>query len=540
MKFLLAILFIATLLRFYQLGSLPPSLTWDEVAWGYNAYSLGIDGKDEFGRFLPVDYLESFGDFKPPVYAYLDVLPLKLFGLNEFAVRFPSALFGVLTVLVTYFLTRSIFYQSKQKEAYALLTSFLLAISPWHVMLSRAAFEANIATFFLVTGVWLFLVAVQKKPWVLIFSAVSFILSIYTFNTARVVAPLLVILLTIGFHKQLFAMKKQVVAAALLGVLLLLPTLPFLVSPQASLRFKEVNIFSNIEIIERTNQEMANDNNAWWSSILHNRRLAYGVEFFNHYFDNLSPRFLFITGDGNPKFSTQSVGQLYLFELPFLIAGVLFLFRKREKNWWLIPAWLLLAIIPAATARETPHALRTETVLPMFQVLVSYGVVQLYLLSKSLRPQIIKRALILCSVLVVVYSVFYFIEDYLFHYAKQYSREWQYGYKNAVSYINEVEDRYDAIYLTKELGRPYAYLLFYKQLPPETLRTDATMVREAAGFVTVQRVGKYYFERQLLKKDKKQNILFIDSPFDIPKNAKIQKTFYYLDGETAMVGYTLD
>src|SRR3989339_1391649 len=88
------IIALSIFLRFWQLGQNPPSLTWDEAAWGYNAYSLGIDGRDEFGRFLPIDYLESFGDFKPPVYAYLDIIPVKIFGLNEFAVRFASAFFG--------------------------------------------------------------------------------------------------------------------------------------------------------------------------------------------------------------------------------------------------------------------------------------------------------------------------------------------------------------------------------------------------------------------------------------------------------------
>src|SRR4029079_11354687 len=88
-----AIVFLGGILRFYNLSINPPSLTWDEAAWGYNAYSIGIDGKDEFGKFLPLQYIESFGDFKPPVYAYLAVLPVKLFGLNEFSTRFPSALF---------------------------------------------------------------------------------------------------------------------------------------------------------------------------------------------------------------------------------------------------------------------------------------------------------------------------------------------------------------------------------------------------------------------------------------------------------------
>src|SRR5947209_13763664 len=106
---LLSIIIVAIFFRFFHLATNPPSLTWDETAWGYNAYALGIDGRDEFGRFLPVDYLESFGDFKPPMYAYLDILPVKIFGLNEFATRFPSALFGVLTIFITYFLVKRLF-----------------------------------------------------------------------------------------------------------------------------------------------------------------------------------------------------------------------------------------------------------------------------------------------------------------------------------------------------------------------------------------------------------------------------------------------
>src|SRR5258706_15094965 len=103
---LLLIIAIAIFLRFFQLNVNPPFLTWDEAAWGYNAYTIGIDGKDEFGRFLPHDYLESFGDFKPPMYAYLDIIPVKIFGLTPFATRFPSAFLGSLTVLIAYFLVK--------------------------------------------------------------------------------------------------------------------------------------------------------------------------------------------------------------------------------------------------------------------------------------------------------------------------------------------------------------------------------------------------------------------------------------------------
>ena len=240
---LIFILLVALVLRFYQLGTNPPSLTWDEVAWGYNAYSLGLDGRDEFGAILPYSYLESFGDFKPPLYAYLGIIPVALFGLNEFATRFPSAFFGVLSVLVAYLLTKIIFHKSQYSNYYAWTTAALLAISPWHIMLSRAAFEANVASFLLISGVWLFLEAVQGRKWLLVLSAVCFVASMYTFNSARIVAPILVIGLSIVYFKKLFIYKKILSSAIVVGLLLFLPLVPFLVSPQASLRYKEVNIF---------------------------------------------------------------------------------------------------------------------------------------------------------------------------------------------------------------------------------------------------------------------------------------------------------
>ncbi len=468
---LLLIILLAAFFRFWQLGVNPPSLTWDEAAWGYNAYSLGIDGRDEFGRFFPLNYLESFGDFKPPMYAYLDIIPVKLFGLNEFAARFPSALFGILTVLVTYFFTKRIFYKSKLSQIYALLASGMLAISPWHIMLSRAAFEANVASFFLVLGVWLFLAGIQNKKWYIILSAVSFALSLYTFNTARIVAPLLVLILAICFWKTLFQRKKQVIFAVIIGILLVLPTLKFLFSPQAGLRFQEVNIFSDIDVIKTANQEIANDNNAWWSKIIHNRRLLYGIDFVHHYFDNLNPSFLFIKGDGNPKFSTQDTGEMYLWDLPFFIAGIIFIFRKREGNWWIVPLWLVLGIIPAATARETPHALRIEATLPAFQIITAFGLVQLLVWIKGFK---IKKYLSLFVIgligILLFFNIIYFYHGYMAHYATEFSGEWQYGYKDSINYVLSVQDNYDYIQITTSLGRPYVYYLFYTKTDPRVYR----------------------------------------------------------------------
>jgi 4-amino-4-deoxy-L-arabinose transferase-like glycosyltransferase len=574
---LLFIITLAAFLRFYQLGENPPSLTWDEAAWGYNAYSLGIDGKDEFGRFLPLDYLESFGDFKPPMYVYLDILPIKLLGLNEFATRFPSALFGTLTVLLTYFLVLRIFNHKSSiinhhSEKIALFSSLFLAISPWHIMLSRAAFEANVAAFFIVLGVFLFLAGVNHikrlqfenittkqisrvlsagifNPYVfvlILFSAVSFILSAYTFNTARVVSPLLVLVLLFSFRKDLLSFKKELAAVFLIGLVLSFPLMRFLTTPQAKLRFHEVNIFSNIAIVERTNQEIRNDNNALWSRLIHNRRFAYGVEYLKHYLDNLSPSFLFIKGDGNPKFSTQDVGELYLWDLPFFILGILLLIRQKVGHWWVIPLWLLLGIMPAGVARETPHALRIESSLPMFQIIVAYGFVCFLTWVKGLNlrfatydPRKISYALIIASCFFLFLNFVYFYHGYFSHYARIYSGEWQYGYKEAISYVSAIEKSYDKIVFTTDLGRPYIYFLFYKKYPPQKFRKEADITREVFGFVHINSFDKYVFAKDLSQYYGKGNNLYIDTPGKIPGSAKVQKVFYLLNQKESLIAYTL-
>lgn len=526
---------IAGFLRFNQLGVNPPSLTWDEAAWGYNAYSLGIDGRDEFGRFLPHDYLESFGDFKPPAYAYLSIIPVKIFGLNEFAVRFPSAFIGVLTVLLTYFLAKRIFQNSLHKEHYAILSSFILAISPWHIMLSRAAFEANIAAFFIILGVWSFIAGVQDKKWFLLISAFAFVISMYTFNTARIVSPLLVLILTISFRKELFSIRRQAVVSAVLGLILLFPILGFLLSPQVKVRFKEVNIFSDITVLERSNQEIKNDNYSFLSKIVHNRRIVYAQEFLKHYFDNLNPKFLFISGDENPKFSTQATGQMYLWELPFFIAGFLFMFRKREKNWWIIPVWLLIGIIPAAIARETPHALRIESTLPTFQVVIAYGLFQLSRMVKK------NKFLIFTPLCLLLFLNFvYFHHDYYTHYGNRFSGVWQYGYKESIEYVKSVQNNYDYIYVNNVLGRPYIYYLFYNQTNPDYFRKNSDVKKDIYGFVEVKQFGKYIFTRENYHlPDKTKRILYINSYKEVPEKAKVLKTFYLLNGDPVLVAYTL-
>src|SRR3989344_8901900 len=138
---IISIIAVAILLRFINLASIPVGFNDDEAAFGYNAYSILKIGMDEWGRFLPFPAFESFGDWKLVVYLYLVAASQLIFGLSEFSTRFPSALFGVMSVIITYFLAKELFKDlnwkfkigNSLKLDIPTVAMLLLAISPWHI-----------------------------------------------------------------------------------------------------------------------------------------------------------------------------------------------------------------------------------------------------------------------------------------------------------------------------------------------------------------------------------------------------------------------
>ena len=219
-KRLILIVFLGFVLRFLGLGSNPPGLYWDEVSLGYNAYSILKTGSDEHNRFLPIDTFKAFGDYKPPGYIYATVPSIALFGLNNFAVRFPSALAGTLLVLTTYFLVIELFDNRKT----ASLASLLVAISPWSIQLSRVAFESNLAVLFNTLAI-LFFLRSRRHPWSLLLATGCWLLAFYTFNANRVLGAMLAILLGLVFWRHLWEQKKIAFVTICIGITLIMPVI---------------------------------------------------------------------------------------------------------------------------------------------------------------------------------------------------------------------------------------------------------------------------------------------------------------------------
>lgn len=154
--FLAGVLAVAAFLRLWHLGSVPPSLTPDEAALGYNAYSILHTARDEYGKFLPVIF-KSFGDYKPGLYVYLTAPSVAALGLNEFSTRLPSALAGILSVYLIYFVIRELF------PSLEIVAAFVAATNPYLIYFSRGAWEANVSLTLTLAGIYFFFEIISKQ-----------------------------------------------------------------------------------------------------------------------------------------------------------------------------------------------------------------------------------------------------------------------------------------------------------------------------------------------------------------------------------------
>lgn len=516
------ILLLALFLRFYNLNQNPPGLYWDEASLGYNAFSILKTGHDEHGRFLPITNFAAFGDYKPPGYIYVTVPSIAIFSLNEFAIRFPSAFFGVLTVFLTYLLTRKLF----EKESIALLAAFFLAISPWHLQMSRAAFEANLALFFSTLGIYFFIKFAHGKAFFLYFSALAFLAAMYTFTGQRLFVPFILLILLIHFKQQIIKNLKIVATCLLISIILFWPLFKFTTQTiEGRLRFDEVTIFKDLKPIDDSIRFRQRDNFAWWSNVLHNRRLFFAHEYLINYFDAFNPSFLFFRGDVNPRLSIQEIGQLYYFDLVLVLFGLFFLFSKKHEYRYLIIGWLLVSPLGPATARETPHALRMLHILPTYQIIAALGFYQIIQLVKF------NRVIIGLVSLVIAANIFYYLHMYYLHYPVEFSGQWQYGYKQAVEISKKYYDEVDKIIVTKALARPYIYYLLYMNYDPPKYWQTRDIVKDRFFFYEVNGFDKLIFADNPSENLSGVRTLLITASGNLPSSSDKIETIKDLKGK---------
>lgn len=540
---LLAIVVLAAVLRIWGIGQYPAGLNADEAAIGYNAYSLLQTGKDEYGQWFPLAF-KSFGDYKPGLYFYL-VLPfVGLFGLNEFAVRLPSALLGIGTIILVYFLAKKMF----KNGWVGIASAFLLTITPWHIAFSRGSWETNAATFFITLGVYLFIKKIAD-PKYLFFSLLSFLISMYIYQSPRLVVPVLGLGLFGLFWKELFAQvktfwKAYVVMIVILGVLTIPLALQF-VGGSGSARFSGLSFLSDIGPENRANELRGEHSNpsSLAAKVFHNKITAYAPQFFSHYIDHFRGDFLFINGDPIIRNKVPETGQFYLITVPLLIIGLVGLLKFSSKTKWVVLIWLLISPIASSMTYQTPNAVRALTMVVPFVLIMGYG---FYLVIDWFKNKNIKILMVVGLLIIFSYETVHFVESYFIHYPKRYPLSWEYGFREMVGKMQQYEGSYQKVVITDRYDQPYILTLFYKAAlaqeqnksfnPADYQSKLVLSERDKFNFGTVRSFDQYEFKEVKPEEVMEaKNTLFIVTPKEVPPNSDIIDRVKFPNGEDAFV-----
>ena len=531
---LVCILLLGIFFRTYQISSNPPSLNWDEVSIGYNAFSILNTGKDEFGNRFPL-YFRSLDDYKMPVYVYATVIAEAVFGLTDFAVRVTSLVAGILLIYFIYILALELFVN----RVIALCSAAVLAIFPWNIEFSRMASEANVALLFCVLGIIAFLKGVKGSRWFIILSICSFGLSAYTYLSFRIISPIVGLGLVI-LYSEIFKRNKRLLMfvlmpAIFLGALLLRDSL----SPDVRIRFSGTNFLSHSsELIEINEAEMKQDGKLGINiprRIIHDSPYISNLRIISRaYLSHFSFEFL-LFGDGHKQESSIFSGLMYMWMVPFVLYGLFRLFCQfGSKVYWIVLLLFFVPPIPASLTWDVPHAIRTIGLTIPFSLMTGMGLyyfIQRLFYQKSLYASV--SILLLMSV-ILFGEVYIFYHQYYIHVPVERSHHWQYSRKDMTQYLESVKHKYNKIIISTELEWPYAFMLYYSKYDPVKYLSQGGT--KSGGWDSQENTyDKYEFRRIDYDRDSLlPNVLMVGTPDDFSKRNGFIRTFHYLNGLQAI------
>jgi len=474
---LIAVLALAAVLRLWNLPNVPPHLTQDEASLGYNAYSILKTGRDEFGQPFPVIF-KSFGDYKPGLYVYLTVPSVAVFGLNEFAVRLPSALAGIISVYLVFLVSNLLFKEKKL----SLIASFIMAVTPWAIYFSRSAWEVNLSLTMTLFGIYFFLKSFKKEK-LLLLSALFFASTLLAYQGAKLSTGIVLLILVLLYFKKLIRFEKKNLGLALIfGLIISLPILLSFFRGQ-TVRLTIFSIFSYPRPKEYTQAFLDQGGEKFGSLsyyLFHSETLNFARAISGRWFNHFSGRFLFFEGDWpNPRHSASYQGMLLLTDLILLVVGFVALVRRGlSKETAFLWLWLVLSSLPAVLSRDQVHGVRALNMVVPMVLLLSFG------LEKILSKKNLKFLFIPAYILAFVY----FLDSYFVHVPKQNSKYWEYGYRQIVETVTPIQKNYKTIKVQQSFAQPYIFFLFYQKYDPAKYQKQATLIESEykgdVGYVT--------------------------------------------------------
>ena len=465
---------IALFVRVYKLAELPPGLTWDEAAIGYNAYSILTTARDEHGAFLPLIF-KSFGDYKPGLYIYLTVPVVWLMGLTETAVRLPSAIAGALTVFALGLLVYELF----SSRLAGLFSALVLAFMPWHLHFSRGAWEVNVFVFFLTLGLY-FLIRNLKEKRSLLVPTLLFLVCLYLYQAAKIMVPLIVIITLIclfplkrDWFKEMIAREKHLWPLyAIIAAVLIYFVSQTTLGPAGN-RLLRLNLFSYRPDLDPG--MILTDGSETIARIFHSLPDIWARMIASRYLNHFSSELLFSGRFQTLRETLPKMGLLHLFDAVLLMAGLIQIVRNKNRRAAIfLLSLLLLAPLPGSlTLTEYSSVRSLFMVIPLAAI---SGLGLLFIFNHH-------RLIFLGASAIYLYSLVLDTDLYFNHNGRLLGEGGNAGHKQAVALIRQLNPK--KVIFTDVYGQPYIYYLFYTAYDPASYQAKNNFI---SGGVDVGRV----------------------------------------------------
>lgn len=476
---LTGIALISVLFTIVHKTPVPPAFNSDEAAFGYNAYSLLKTGKDEYGTLLPIR-LKSFGDYKMPLYSYLSIPFVAVFGLNEFSARSLNIVLSFILPFCVYALTEELFKNKK----ISLISAFLVAVSLGLHIIARHAHEAYLASILTTLAAYFTLKSLQKpNPRNIAGLVSSSFLLLFSYHPGRLFVAAFIFF---AFLYSLLQKKKTFIIPLVLMVVIGVFSISDLIYNPT--RLENLAFFNN-QGFTLTIQELKTEGGIKY---LYNPLFVGIKEIVQDHLTYYSPQFLIQNGDENYRFGYPGMSIMTPIEYLFIFVGIYFLFKNKEQWKWFVVYLIFISPLSASLSWNKGSLTRSLFLLIPLLTVSAYG---MYYGLKSIRNNVRMAGLIVVLLSFVFFLAFEW-DFYLFHYPKRLVtiHAWQAGYSQVNTFIKDNYDKYDRFFITRDIGMPYIFTLFYLQYPPEKYQKQASLTApDEYGFGQVNMFDKFVF-----------------------------------------------
>lgn len=528
----ISIIIIGTIIRFYKLAVIPAGLHQDEASIGYEAFILANYGIDRNGLTFPVYPITYGSGGGSPLMIYLNAIICKLAGSSAFVLRFIPAFLGSLTLLVFFFAVKTLSSESIKDSTKAttmqyvngeylwipLISLTVLALSPWHVMLSRWSLDSNTTPFWLSLAMMLFALACKKQKQATSFghmgnlfsgkykkrgqilkasdrtanllfglSAFVYALTMYSYGAATIVIPLHLIILCIYCVRT----ERMTAAQTAIGIVTFLVfsaplfiffAVNYLGLPQIITPFFTITRFTASRSVFAGGQGLLFTLARNFFVMIKNLSVGNSAEQIVNYLPGYPP--------------------LLAFTFPITLTGLIISILRAKRGEALDVFWLSLFVpsfIFGLFVDEDINRM-TITFLPVVYFLARgyiFVTNEFVLIERAATLKAKKMtAIIVKSVAPALFMVgcMLFLKEYFTTYNNLSSEAFMPGYGQCCRYANDLAKGDSKIYSTYEhVSAPYMVALFYTKTPPADFIQTVHYKDGNAEFRIADSFGRFSF-----------------------------------------------